>query len=473
MKHLEELMARIINRVNTGLLRHKFDAEPYIRSCTPRAGDYDLCAFYGLSPRHPVHLRFINSVLGGSYFLDRCVVDSSIVYRSDVRGDELKEKGAILKAGGMDLPVYVNEEIFIRESFLANNLVHCFSHDPNQWDRFFIRCTAAMPYSNIHGAPVIGSFLGAASTLDLTTVRNCVIGEYAYVQVGELNGQVVPPGQVWIRADDSFEFKYRFAPEVLTRYVRHEPNTIPEGVIMDLAFSVETEFDDLVGSLANPGQVEAPESASCSPYSVRKGNCLLAENVFVSQGAYLENAQLGQGANVQENCFIVNCRLQGRNVTAHGGKLINADMGQRVFVGFNSFLRGSENHRLIVGSGSVVMPHTIIDLTEAVEIPPRTLVWGFIQTADDLRQNTISLEELNKVNGELKLGGMTFTGRGEDLVQGKDKRIEHILEFNGAYYDDGTEHGHAQRSKHIAYNILRPYSEGPLKGMFPTIEVSP
>ena len=87
---------------------------------------------------------------------------------------------------------------------------------------------------------------------------------------------------------------------------------------------------------------------------------------------------MGAGANVQENCFIINSTLDGNNVTAHGGKIINAEMADKIFVGFNAFLRGGEDAALNVGAGCIIMPHTIIDLEQAVEIPPKSMVWGYI-----------------------------------------------------------------------------------------------
>ena len=124
--------------------------------------------------------------------------------------------------------------------------------------------------------------------------------------------------------------------------------------------------------------VSVPPSASLDRYAVIKPKTHIGENVLVSQRAYLQNAWLGKGANAQEHCYIINSRLEGFDVTAHGAKIIEADLGKHVFVGFNSFLRGRADSRLTIGEESIVMPHTIIDIKKPLTIPPGHLVWGLI-----------------------------------------------------------------------------------------------
>ncbi len=46
---------------------------------------------------------------------------------------------------------------------------------------------------------------------------------------------------------------------------------------------------------------------------------------------------MGDGSNAQENTYIVNSRLAGMCITAHGGKIIHADVGQGCFVGLMRF----------------------------------------------------------------------------------------------------------------------------------------
>jgi hypothetical protein len=50
-------------------------------------------AFYGITPHHPLNLVFKHANLSGSYFLGQVRVTNSLLYKSDIRGDELKKKG--------------------------------------------------------------------------------------------------------------------------------------------------------------------------------------------------------------------------------------------------------------------------------------------------------------------------------------------------------------------------------------------
>jgi hypothetical protein len=59
-------------------------------------------------------------------------VDNSILYKSDIRGDELKAKGDIMKFRGITIPIERDEIIRIEDSFLIKNLVHSYSHDPEK-----------------------------------------------------------------------------------------------------------------------------------------------------------------------------------------------------------------------------------------------------------------------------------------------------------------------------------------------------
>jgi carbonic anhydrase/acetyltransferase-like protein (isoleucine patch superfamily) len=199
----------------------------------------------------------------------------------------------------------------------------------------------------------------------------------------------------------------------------------------------------------------------------------IAENVLVAQRAYLENSWLGKGANAQENCYILNSRLEGYNVTAHGAKIIDADLGRRVFVGFNSFLRGRPGCRLVIGGGTIVMPHTIIDIDRPLTIPENHFVWGMITSAADLESHSMPLEDFARIDGRLFRGNLLFEGSGEAFVTGFQKRIEHILLDNGALYDGKRYKGHAQRNQNISVNTIQPYPEGTLKGLYPTIVIQP
>jgi carbonic anhydrase/acetyltransferase-like protein (isoleucine patch superfamily) len=167
--------------------------------------------------------------------------------------------------------------------------------------------------------------------------------------------------------------------------------------------------------------------------------------------------------------------LDGNNVTAHGSKIVHARLGKRVFVGFNSFLHGSPDFPLTIGEGSIVMPHTIIDLEEPLEIPPGHIIWGHIRGGRDLEEHCLSLKDFSKIERGTRIGRMRFQGSGERLVDSFKHRIEHILEANGAYFDPATDanRGHAQKTKFIAFNTIQPYSDGDLKGLYPSIDIRP
>ena len=472
-RNLQRLKQRIMGRVAVNLSRGDFDPTPYFRNLVPADRFSQFYAFYGLTHLHPLYFAFDNCGLAGSYFLGKCEVEHSLLYKSDVRGDELKSKGQTYLVDGMEIPLHDDEVIRISDSFLIKTLVHNYSHDPENLENFTIRNTVSLPYANIHGAPTEGCFLGPFATVDLTTLHNCVIGEYAYVQTGELSNATVPPGLIWVKSGKKFEFRYAHDPEVLARYIRMVPGEEPTGLFMDFVEERQDDFQPCFDQVCMLPAVNVPEWSAVSPYAVVKGDCRIDENVIVCQRAYLENARLGRGANAQEHCFIVDSDLAGLNITAHGGILIHCQMGEKVFVAFNSFLRGREDAPLRVGSGCMFMPHTIIDLEESVDIPDRHVVWGFIRDREDLARHSMPIDELRKVQGEATLGAMTFSGSGEALVSAFEHRIEHILEANGAYYDGSEGIGHAQKNQAMSFNTIQPYAEGPFKGFYPTIEIRP
>jgi carbonic anhydrase/acetyltransferase-like protein (isoleucine patch superfamily) len=473
MKQLEKLIERIIARVNVNLREPAFDVEPYVREITPLDKFLKFYGFYGLTPLHPLHFHFSNSNLAGSYFLGKCIVDHSILYKSDIRGDELKAKGDIFDFEGLEIPLHDDEVIRIKDSYLIKTLVHNHTHDPENPEEFLIQNTISMPYANIHGSPVEGSFIGPFSTVDLTTIHDCVIGNYAYIQVGELSHQKVESGRILISAPGAFSFTYSFSREDLQRYVSLEPGAAPQGIFMDFVEQRKEDFQEVFDSVHASSPVEAPPGASVSRYALIKGKTAIGENVLIAQRSYLEDARLEKGSNAQENCYIIGSHLEGNNVTAHGGKIIHARLGKKVFVGFNSFLRGSPKNLLKIGKQSIVMPHTIIDLEEPVEIPAGSLIWGCIHNRKDLETHSISLNELSNVNDRLDIGSMTFIGNGAQFVHGFQHRIEHILEANGAYFDGERKVGHAQKGQHISFNTIQPYPEGTMKGMYPTMDILP
>jgi len=470
---LERLIDRIIDRVNINLREPVFDVRPYVRQVIPLDQFGRFYAFYGLTPHHPLHFQFSRSSLAGSYFLGKCIVDHSVLYKTDVRGDELKAKGDLFHCQGMEIPLHDDEVIRIKDSYLIKTLVHSNSHDPERPEEFLIQNTISMPFANIHGSPVAGSFIGAFSTVDLTTLHDCAIGNFAYVQVGELAHHLVPEGQVWIHSDKNFAFSYRLPAEVLRFFIELEPGKPPRGIFIDFVEARKKDFQAVFAVVQSQPPIAVPKGASLSRYAVVKGKTTIGENVLVAQRAYLEDSWLGKGANAQEHCYIIHSRLEGNNVTAHGGKVIHSRLGEKVFVGFNSFLRGTADCPLTIGKGCIVMPHTIIDLREPLEIPPSSLIWGFIRNREDLQQHSLGLDALARVTSDVKVGGMRFQGNGARFVDSFSHRIEHILEANGAYFDGKKNLGHAQKGQNISFNLIQPYPEGALKGMYPTIDIRP
>ncbi len=473
MKELEKLLDRIVQRVNINLRELEFDVNPLVRNLIPPAQMTKFYAFYGITPHHPLNLLFRNSNLSGSYFLGKVGVTNSLLYKSDIRGDELKKSGDLFQYQEFDIPVDQDEEISIEDSFLVKNLVHNFSHDPETLETFFIRDTVSTHYANIHGSPMDGCYLGPFSTVDLTTMRDCVVGAYSYLQAGEVSHLNIEPGTVWVRKPDDFNFMYRYPLSQLNNYVYFAAGGPPQGVFMDFVEDRKEAFQRVFQVVNMETPVSIPASASLDRYAVLKPKTNIGENVLVSQRAFLQNSTLGKGANAQENCYIINSKLHGNNVTAHGAKIIEAELGKNVFVGFNSFLRGRPNARLTIGQDSVIMPHTIIDIRKPLTIPPGHLVWGLINNASDIETNSMSLKAFAKIDTRICKGNMLFEGSGSSFVAAFQERIHHILEANGAFYNGNAYRGHAQRNQNISFNTIQPYPEGDKEGLYPTIHIQP
>lgn len=473
MKELDKLFSRIVQRVNINLRELNHDISPNVTQFLTPDRMSKFYAFYGITPDHPLDLDFSHSALAGSYFLGKCRVKNSLLYKSDIRGDELKREGMTVSFQDFDITLTKDERIDITDSILIKTLVHNYSHDPENPEKFFIRDTLAMDYANIHGAPMMGCFLGAFATVDLTTMRDCVIGAFSYVQTGEVSHLKTDPGTIWVNSPGNFNFYYRHPEDQLRGYVCCSSKNEPEGKLIKFLNSHKDAFKRVFDA-ANLDTIESvPESASLDRYAVVVPKTKIGRNVLVSQRAYLENSTLGKGANAQENCYIINSFLDGNNVTAHGAKVIEADLGSTTFVGFNSFLLGKPDARLCIGNGCIIMPHTIIDADIPLEIPADHLVWGMIKNEQDLRANTISLGQLAEVTTSVTRGKMHFEGNGEAFVDAFKKRIHHILEVNGAFYDKGNNSGHAQRNQNLSLNTIQPFQFGEMQGMYPSIRIQP
>lgn len=472
MKELKQIFDRIAQRTNINLRELNFDVTPFISNLIPLQQMVKFYAFYGVTPHHPLDFHFRHSSLAGSYFLGKCRTSNSILYKSDIRGDELKQQGDVFSYKQLEIPVSMDEGIDIEDSYLIKTLVHNYSHDPETLERFFIKDTISTHYANIHGSPSDGCFLGPLATVDLTTMRDSVIGTFAYVQTGEIAHVNVGPGTVWIRNPGEFNFLYRHPLHKLDDYIHFSAGRPPQGFIIDFMEDRKGAFQR-VFDVVNIESIPVPRSASLDRYAVIKPKTQIGENVLVAQRAYLQNASLGKGANAQENCYIVNTRLAGFNVTAHGAKIIEAELGQNVFVGFNSFLRGRPDCRLTIGKDSIVLPHTIIDIKKPLSVPPEHFVWGLITNQAELESNSMALGDFSKIDGGLVQGNMSFEGRGAGFVSAFRERIRHILEANGAFFDGAANKGHAQRNQKISFNTIQPYPNGDLMGLYPTIVIQP
>ncbi len=178
--------------------------------------------------------------------------------------------------------------------------MHNFSHDPETLETFFIRDTVSTHYVNIHGSPSDGCFMGPFSTVDLTTIRDCVVGEYAYVQAGEISHLKVPPGTVWVRKPDEFNFMYRYPLDKLSNYIYFNAGSPPQGIFMDFVEDRKEAFQRVFNVVNIDSPVHVPDSASLDRFAVLKPKTTIGENVLVAQRAYLQNSTLGKGANARD-----------------------------------------------------------------------------------------------------------------------------------------------------------------------------
>ncbi len=473
MKELEKLFDRVVQRININLRELDYDVSPFLQDLVPLNQMVKFYAFYGITPYHALNFEFRHSSLAGSYFLGKIRTINSILYKSDIRGDELKHRGDVIRYQQFEIPVNRDEGIDIEDSFLIKTLVHNYSHDPETPEKFFIKNTASTHYANIHGSPVDGCFLGPFATVDLTTMRDCVIGTFAYVQAGEIAHLNVGPGTVWVRSPDSFNFFYRYPLDRLNHYIRFAAGRPPQGVIMAFVEARKEAFQQVFDVVHIGPSIPVPPSASLDRYAVVKPKTRISENVLVAQRAFLQNAWLGKGANAQENCYIINSRLAGNNVTAHGAKIVEADLGENIFIGFNSFLQGRPKARLSIGKDSIIMPHTIIDIKKPLTVPDGHLVWGLITNPASLQANSMALNDFSRIDGSLVKGNLSFEGRGTRFVSAFRDRIHHILDANGAFFNGTANKGHAQKNQNISFNTMQPYPDGELRGLYPTTIIQP
>jgi len=480
MEELNKLFDRIIKRSIINFQKFDYDAIASSRKLISLKQMLKFYGFYGISPNHPLNFHFQRSNLAGSYFLGKCRVNNSILYKSDIRGDELKKKGEQFRHGEFEIPVTTDERIDIEDTFLIKTLVHNFSHDPKTLENFFIKDTIATHYANIHGSPSLGCFMEPFSTVDLTTVRDCIIGRFSYVQAGEISSLNIKPGTVWVRSGNDFNFLYQYNIDDLNDYIYFAPDRLPQGIFLDFMEDRKEAFQRVFETVNVEQIISIPDSASVDRYAVIKPKTQIGKNVLVAQRAFIQNSWLGKGANAQENCFIINSVLEGNDVTAHGAKIIEAHLGEGVFVGFNSFLRGRPDFRLEIGKGCIVMPHTIIDIRKPLVIPEGHIVWGMVRNQEELELNSMPIEKFKEIKTGFSRGSMFFEGDGDVFITAFKERIHHILEANGAFFEDSGSgddevkyEGHAQKNQNLSFNTIQPYPEGELEGLYPTIVINP
>jgi len=467
---IRQLTDRIISRVNINLELFDFNSETFVMNALDSQKMLNSFAFYGITSLHPIYFSFTDSNIAGSYFLGQCHVGRSAVYKSDVRGDELKRKGDDI-ISFKNVPLVKDETITIRDSLLYKTLVHSNSHNPKSPEEFGIKSTISAHYANIHGTTLQGCFIGPFATVDLMNLLSCIVGEFSYVQAGELFHQKIAPGTVWIK-QNKFEFKYKFKEEILENYIGINSLQQPVGILYD--FTKERElihersFQNLTTKL-----IESPSTSAVNPYAVVIGNVHIGENVLVSQRAFLDNAVMGDGSNAQENTFIIHSTLDGLNITAHGAKIIYSRIGIKTFLGFNCFLNGKQDAPIEIGQDCIVMPHTIIDSELPIKIPASHLIWGFIGSVEDIKTNTIPITDFEQIEDIFVLGNLEFSGNGSLFVDAFKKRIDKVLLSNGALYKKGKNRGHAQDDQNISYNMIQPYRTGPRKGLYPSIKIEP
>jgi hypothetical protein len=121
------------------------------------------------------------------------------------------------------------------------------------------------------------------------------------------------------------------------------------------------------------------------------------------------------------------------------------------------------------------MPHTIIEVKKPLTIPPGPLVWGMITNAKELETNSIALKDFSRIDDSLIKGTLSFEGSGAAFVTAFRERIHHILEANGAFFDGKKNkgQGHAQKNQNISFNMIQPYPDGDLQGLYPAIVIQP
>ncbi len=465
MKELRQLIDGIARRVNMRLNKYDFNTDQFVHSLTAPDKLLEYCASYDATSKTPVRLNFHECNIAGSHFLGNCRVDNSVVYKSDVRGDELKRKGD--RAARSEAVTLSDDEVItISNSFLFKMLIHSNSYNLDAPEEFSVVNSVAAHYSTIHGSTLEGCYVGAFATVDRTTLHACRVGEFSYVQVDDLAHKEVPRGTVRVE-NEHFSFCYTYPEEILDRYISLNEASQPIGVLYDFAEERKTDLER--GATGG----DAPRGL-CPPvlnrFAVTRGRNKIGKRVVVCQRTFVENSEIADGSTVQENALIIDSKLSGLNIIAHGAKVMRAASGTHVFIGMNSFLNGKENAGVVVGEGCIIMPHTIIDSEGPIEIPAGRLVWGYIASQEDVDAHSIALVALCEAN-KISMGEMRFEGKGELFVGALKHRIETILESTAALCEDEAVMERTQDLEKTQVFTIQPYGTGPKTGIYPTIRI--
>lgn len=470
MKQLNQLIDGISKRVDVNLSEHDFNTDHFVHSLADPDKFTEHCASYEATSQIPHLLNFHQCNIAGSYFLGKCRVDKSVVYKSDVRGDELKKKGdSAIHSSNVTLSD--DEIITISNSFLFKILIHSKSYNPETPEEFFIRNTVAAHYAIIHGSTLEGCYIGAFSTVDRTVLHACLVGEFSYVQADDLYHRKIKRGTVWID-NQHYSFRYTHPKKILDRYISLGKAFQPTGLLYEFNEKRKNELEWAPQKTTQDSFETHPPSA-INRFAVIKGKTELGNRVSICQRAFIEHAEIGDDSTAQENSYIINSKLSKFNIIAHGGKVVHSILGMHVFTGMNSFLNGKENAGIVIGEGCIIMPHTIIDPKQPVEIPAGRLIWGFIESQEDVKTHSMSLSELTQCNGvkKISMGNMIFEGQGDAFVGDLKSRIVQALESKQSANGKKATSDRIQDSKNTSIFIIQPYETGPKTGIYPTIKL--
>jgi hypothetical protein len=131
----------------------------------------------------------------------------------------------------------------------------------------------------------------------------------------------------------------------------------------------------------------------------------------------------------------------------------------------NSFLNGKSNAEIVIGKGCIIMPHTIIDASEPITIPEGSLVWGFIDSDESIKTQSIQLDELKTITEKFTRGDMTFEGNGNAFVSDLKERI------NRLNLSKEMSPEKIYTSEDTSVFIIQPYFTGPKAGIYPSITI--